>query len=525
MATGRTKTLDRELALLLGGFGLLWVLVGGAGYSLLPYGQCVNQKFGDIKAACDKALQSPLVKGPLRISALQAKLDQLIANGDHQGTITTVDDLLMEGERSSRLYVNKAWAQKQLGKLDQALEDYRTAMGVDPNDEEVFGSLMRTLVEIKRFDSAREEAVIFSRTNPKAAIAPEWLGWIEREQRNYGSALQHYRNALILAPEDAWLRNEIGAMLEQSGANEEALASYGKAIEFDEYSSEYKRARALLLATLGRHTDAQADLINALQYERDQSTILALAQSYIDDRKLNLAEPLVVEAIGNDSKDESALVMRIRLLYWQNKLGQTQIAIRDLRAVNPKSADAIYWTAIVDETLGNKHAAVLGYRSILHDRSNESALRVDLGHLLIDLSNSREALKVFNVAVALAPNVYHTYSGRARANRMLQRYQDCIDDANKSLSLFARNGATLGNRAFAEWKLGDIAAARKDYLAAQFLRPDITWVRTELIELLIEQKLFDHANAEIEAALRDKIDGSAIGKLRRQLELAQAAKS
>ena len=148
----------------------------------------------------------------------------------------------------------------KLGKVDEAIEEYRKALNLDPNLAEAHLNLGWSYALRKRdYDLARQETLEAIRLKPQLTVAYRNLWWIYRLQKNYEKALETLKKILSLEPDnpinylnlgEAYLidTKEISRAikilaqgLDRDPNNFHILRKLGKAYEFD---AQYDRALA-----------------------------------------------------------------------------------------------------------------------------------------------------------------------------------------------------------------------------------------------------------------------------------------
>jgi tetratricopeptide (TPR) repeat protein len=510
------------LVIWLAACGIVWGCVGYFLYSLVPIVQCFGEDDDKERVTCAAALEHRLAKGEFRQAILRKQVDHLVAAEKYAEALTASDEIVAAGRATAADYASRGLAWKSDDKPAEAVDDYRKALALDPGNEDNFTTLMLLLYDLERFDDARGVAAAFMKAEPKSAVGYNWLGWTDYRDGRYAAATANLRKAADMQPDNAAYQNELALNLEKEGKTEEALAFYGKAIALYPTYDSYLVNRALLYRDLKRHGEAQADLINALKLTRDHSTIVHLARSYTSDAKYDLAEPLVREALALMPEDESAHIARIRLDYFRGDYRKARDSIAAFQKISPGNLNAVYWLASVEDREGNSEKALTGYRSLLDQWPDDAELRADIGHVLADLDRLVEALPYFSEAIRLSPRDVNGHEGRARAYNLLRDWHSAIADADTAISLDSKSGVSYCRRAYAEWKLKDMPAARLDYEMAAGLTPNTRWIQEEHAEFLIDDGEWPAAAVKIDAIAAKWAESNRASELRKELELAKA---
>ena len=178
-----------------------------------------------------------------------------------------------------------------LGRYKEAIDEYRKAISADPSFSDAIRNLANTYYFLENYEEAKPLLARYieleTRTTASLIAAVKTLGELERESRNYESAIEYDERAIELIPDDdsqvhimantynnndypdfairvyqagirampdnAFFDRSLGRLLEQSGRLEEALAAYRSAAAKDADSNFYGD----LVENLERRLDRQ----------------------------------------------------------------------------------------------------------------------------------------------------------------------------------------------------------------------------------------------------------------------------
>jgi Tfp pilus assembly protein PilF len=166
--------------------------------------------------------------------------------------------LTAEREQAERTFVlhahfNRAMRLSEDGKLEDAVQEYRAALELEPNSGTILGLVGSALTELGRYEEAR--------------------GALER--------------ALEREPTEAAHHSNLGALLAREGKPEEALAHFRRAAQLDpERAASYHFNAGALLLNVGRFEEA----IAALQEVTRLEPTLAAAHFFLAVGMLRQAE-------------------------------------------------------------------------------------------------------------------------------------------------------------------------------------------------------------------------------------------
>jgi predicted O-linked N-acetylglucosamine transferase (SPINDLY family) len=147
-----------------------------------------------------------------------------------------------------------AW---ERGDAPRAESRCRDALAADADDAHAWTLLG---VVLRKRDPAAAQAALAAALEREPRHADAWfhLGNLHREQRRYGDAIAAYETALIAAPENPSLHNNLGLALEGAGQPERAEAAYRAALTRAPDHRQSLGNLAHLLCTLRRYAEGRA---------------------------------------------------------------------------------------------------------------------------------------------------------------------------------------------------------------------------------------------------------------------------
>jgi Mlc titration factor MtfA (ptsG expression regulator)/Tfp pilus assembly protein PilF len=161
-------------------------------------------------------------------------------------------------------YLSCAGSRRQLGRLEEAVEDYTAALRLEPEDAEIFcdrgvtlRALGRTEEAITDFDQAERLAPDFARPRYERGVTHAECGDLD-------AALADLNTAIALDPRDDSLFLTRGRLHEERESLEEALADYSRAIKLWPRSADVFVDRAGVYLELGQVDSALADAERAV---------------------------------------------------------------------------------------------------------------------------------------------------------------------------------------------------------------------------------------------------------------------
>jgi tetratricopeptide (TPR) repeat protein len=325
-------------------------------------------------------------------------------------------------DRIQNLYEQSA-ANEKNGKLEEAIEDYREIIKLNPELPAAYNNLGRLYYRHGQFPEAIESLKVACRFAPKLASPRALIGFVYFEMGEFENAQRELKIASQLNPAD-------------------------------------RNSKLFLARSMVGLNDRKGALkiLEALQQEdpNDVEVLYTLGTVYSSLAETTMARIQTVDP-------DSYLIEVLLGQYNQVKGVYRDAAEHYRRAIekSPNLPDLYYRYAHALWAGGETEAALAQYRRSLeldpYDyRSAWEAARI----LLAD--NPEEALKLASQALKLKPELPEAFSIRGRALLSLQKPQEAIDDLNKAAALDPQDSATHFQLARAYRQVGRPQDARRE---------------------------------------------------------------
>ncbi|MFZ5524847.1 MAG: tetratricopeptide repeat protein [Pseudomonadota bacterium] len=174
---------------------------------------------------------------------------------------------LMAGDAEAQF--NLGMAQKNLGRIDEAVASYRRALKINPAYAEAHNNLGAALFELGRLDEAAACCRRVVELKPGSAEARNNLGAALFRLGQVDEAMNCCRRALELNPDFAEAYNNLGNYLKHLNRFEEAEASYRQAIKLKPDNFKVHGNLGNLLLDMGQLDEAMASYRSALEIKPD----------------------------------------------------------------------------------------------------------------------------------------------------------------------------------------------------------------------------------------------------------------
>jgi tetratricopeptide (TPR) repeat protein len=184
----------------------------------------------------------------------------LATTSSHSSTLPAQNTLpspsnTTDQNRVAWLDVGKLFFERK--EYEEALDAYRQALFLDPNNAQAYVGRSRSLHGLKRYKEALLASEQALRLDPNNAEAYVNKGEALYGLKRYEEALAAYEQALRLDPSDAVTYNNKGNVLNNLERYEEALAAYEQTLRLDPSDASVYNNKGNVLKQLRRGKEAQ----------------------------------------------------------------------------------------------------------------------------------------------------------------------------------------------------------------------------------------------------------------------------
>ena len=179
------------------------------------------------------------------------------------------EDTVRKNPGSTTARYNLGVALQQAGRLEEAIEAYRAALDIDPDDPLVLNNLGIALRLQGRLNEAIEQYRAALRVAPNFARAHTNLGEALQQQGRVEEAMEAYRESIHIQPDFAGAHYNLGVALRSQGRVREAMKHYRAAIAHDPKSAEAHLNLGEALQSIDRLDEAIRHYWLALEIKPD----------------------------------------------------------------------------------------------------------------------------------------------------------------------------------------------------------------------------------------------------------------
>jgi tetratricopeptide (TPR) repeat protein len=289
-----------------------------------------------------------------------------------------------------------------LGRVDEAVNELRTAVKLNPQAPSYHANLGEVLRQAKRLDEAEQSLEAATRLDPKNAQSLNNLGIIRYEQKRFAAAAQFYRQALEARPGMAEALNNLGNALRMTGDLDGAIEAYQEALTYRANYAEAYNNLGTLLQSARRPDEAEHALRKAIQQN-----------------------PQYIEAHNNLAQ----------LLAGQKKEVEALRVLGDALKFAPKNVQTLLITARI-QMRRNAHAAAEGATrlALKEEPDNAEALTI-MGQLMHETDRYEEAIDLLERALQKRPDSAEALNFYGVALKSVGRLDEAREQILKALKL------------------------------------------------------------------------------------------
>ena len=290
----------------------------------------------------------------------------------------------------------------------------------------------------RRVTEAKRAAETALRLDPNLALAHTAMAWYHYHGKlDYDPALESFRKAIALQPNNADAMVGIGAVLRRKGKMEESLPYFEKAVDIDPRSSRNIRELAYTLNFLRKYEEASLTYDRAIAVSPDELANYLFNAFTLIEWKADLdgARAVLATAVQKKVPDQENVIQsaRAQIEYLSRNF---QKADEILRSLGPIAADDQYYFAPTSLFRGNvalltgntklapayfDSARVFLEKRIRQD-PNDSRLHSSLAVALAGLGRKEDAIKKGKEAVEIMPVSKEALRGAARVYDLASVY-------------------------------------------------------------------------------------------------------
>ena len=173
---------------------------------------------------------------------------------------------------------------EQQSRLGEALEEYRQAVALAPQDAQARRFLASALARLGKFDQAEPHYLAALQLAPQDPQVHLGLGQVRFQQGRFDEAVQHFQAATMGLSNNPDVRYNLALALDRAGRKDEAAVQYGVVLELNWRDAAAHNALGQILAEQSRLAEAATHYRNALQIQANFPEARANLQAVLEQQ-------------------------------------------------------------------------------------------------------------------------------------------------------------------------------------------------------------------------------------------------
>lgn len=460
--------------------------------SLISFEWVINDIDLGLNFIKSKDLKDEQVRlGGIRTKALKGKAYVLEEKGEYQDSLEALDEAIEKSgqEVDDWLFHMRAYVKSELGRDDEALEDYERAISinskyglsynnigviwdkrggteslekaarfygkaieVDSSDPLYYRNKRQALIDLGHGDEVAKllEKAEKSNADPKKASAWMNLGEIADDFEKENKALENYNKAIELYPKDAGFYVAKGDILNDYFKKySEALVAYDKAIELNPNKASYYVNKGMTFKNSNKYPEALRAFDDAIFVNKFYArAYYGKALVYKKQRENDKAVDSFKEAIKYSPGKEDYHFELGNLLREMNKDEEALGYYKKAAKLDLDDKDNLYKVGKTLYDLKRYDEAIVKFDELIEIDHEHIDAHIYKGLALEENKKDLEALNIFNELISLDNKNIYYYRSKDRILNNL-KYEDNVirENYEKAMMIIPKNGNDYYNKA------------------------------------------------------------------------------
>ncbi|MBF0380746.1 MAG: tetratricopeptide repeat protein [Magnetococcales bacterium] len=341
------------------------------------------------------------------IKALEVAVDKAPQNSQINNFLASLQQKqrIKRGKNSPNKFkklFQQGIAEHQNGQLKKAIESYKNALGLEPENTALLSNIGLALHSLGRINDsieAYQQAIAIQPGHPQANYN---LGNILKEQNNNTAAIEHYKVAISAQPNYLEAYDNLGILLKE-------LRNFDEAVKYLNMALSIKPDNSITLYNLGSALYEQGNIAEAIECYK---------KAIVIDKNYYQAHHNLGTALQSKKELDQAIVsfknaIRIKpdyanaysnigdVLTEQGKLDKAAVYLEKAITIQPTLAQAHNNLAVVLHKQGDLAASVACCQKALAIKPDFAQAFFNMGVALQDQNRLEEAIDSFSKAVSL----------------------------------------------------------------------------------------------------------------------------
>lgn len=357
------------------------------------------------------------------------------------------------------------------------------------------------------FDEAEKILSEILKNQPKNFDALHMLGVIKGTKNLHQEALEYFKKALRISPNNSLIHFNIAKAFSEIGENEKAIKYFLSSTSLNPNDPDLWLSYGKTLSTLNRVKDALNAFENALEINPNFAEAWSNKGVALDN--LNLYDEALI------SFDKALLINSQFATAWFNR-GNTFLKIKQYKqsissydtavSINPQYVEA--WYSLGNALLmdGQYEQSIASYDNALKINPRFAEAWSNRGNALLKIKIYAQSIASFEKALEISPLLAEAWLNRGNALVEIKKYELSLASYEKALEVNPQLAEAWSNRGYILINLCQFKKAEASYREAIRLDPELLTARSDR---LFNMNYLEALNLE-EAVSEAKIYGSKV---------------
>ena len=343
---------------------------------------------GPLGSVIERCLRTRPLERYLTFQELRGDLETLLER--RTGRKFEMTDV---GERTASFWNNKGGSLAALGRHEEAIHCYDTALVINPRVTQIWNNKGSALSALGRSEEA----------------------------------IQCYDKALAIDPQFVMALRNKGSALHILGQHEDAIRFYDKVLSIDSRDIEAWLGKGSVLTTRSQHENALGCYDRALAIDpKNAKVAYNKGLSLLSLGKDNEAISCFDQTLRVEPRFEMAWVNKGNALAAQERYDEAITCFDHAIAINPKNAGALNTKGTSLAALGRCEEAIICCERALSVDPGYATAWVGKGAVLFSIGKHEEAGICYDKALAINPRTALTWLSKGFVLAALERYRDAL---------------------------------------------------------------------------------------------------
>lgn len=370
-------------------------------------------------------------------------------NGNIEEALQILSDIVKQHPEYAQAHANLGIVYTQQKRFTEAAREFETALKLDPADDTVRLSYVKTLTALLQYDRAEPIIHDYLERHPHEFEALYFAGLVERGLGNYAEAEKDLRQAVALNPNHAEAHYNLGFVLARLGKPAEARPELEKALQLNPDSSEARFQLAAVLRTLGQQNEAHQEL-NILQQKKaaDVKQDVAAVSASQANQDLQSGDPqkavaLYRASLANDPNNAKTYYDLALALDRLSDYPAEREALEKAQALDGTLAPVHNQLGFLDLQAGHAQDAERQFKTAISLDPQYAEAQNNLGVLYGQVGKDADAEKMFRLATENNPQYGQAFANLGLILAGEGRLAEAETALSKAVQLDPKNTSAL----------------------------------------------------------------------------------